>query len=99
MPPPKVVCTVHGVQQPLKVHRLDIADLATGNELLYFPMRGIVPVVEQDLAGTVCALDRIEDPAALFHIPPVSWVVVSTHVVKGFSVNTLIPFSSAGMMY
>ena len=69
VPAPKVVCAVHRVEQPLKVDRLDIANLAPGNELLDLPVRGVVAVVEQDLARAVGALDGVENLAALFDVP------------------------------
>jgi hypothetical protein len=34
-------------KQPLKVDRFDIPDLAGSNDLLHFPMTGIIPIVEK----------------------------------------------------
>lgn len=99
MPPPEIVCAVYGIQEPLKVDRFDIANLATRNELFDFPVCRVVTVVEQDLAGPVGTLDGVEDLATLVHIPTVSCIRGRTYVAMGFSVSTLIPFSSAGMMY
>jgi hypothetical protein len=62
-------------------------------------VRGVVSVVEQDLAGAVGALDCVENFATLGHVPVVSYAEEGTYVVIGFSVSTLMPFSRAGMMY